>query len=117
MVDHHALQKRLAVLFAEYMQQQPQQLDEVGAALRRLAGAMAPDEARKALADVHRRAHSLAGTAGSYGHPKVSAALRELEDLAAAQLESENSQVESWSGGWIERIEQLKNSIVAARGQ
>ena len=117
MVDQRALQERLAALFAEYMQQLPQQLDEVGAALRRLDGATVPDEARKALADVHRRSHSLAGTAGSYGHPKVSATLRELEELAAAQLESENYPVESWCGGWIERIEQLKSSIVDARGQ
>jgi HPt (histidine-containing phosphotransfer) domain-containing protein len=116
MVDHRALQKRLSALYAEYAQQLPQQLDEVGAALRCLAGATASDEARKALTDVHRRSHSLAGTAGSYGQPEVSAVLRELEELAAAQLGATDRPVESWCAGWIERIEQLKSSTAVARG-
>jgi diguanylate cyclase (GGDEF)-like protein len=59
------------------------QLPEKLAALRR---SLAASSSERGLAELHRGAHGLAGSGGTFGYPHVSAIARSLERLAAAAL-------------------------------
>lgn len=65
-------------LIDSYARRLPARLDELGEELADLAGAPDDPEAR---ARVHRKAHQVRGTAGSFGFPRVSEEVGRIDDI------------------------------------
>ncbi|HJV22446.1 MAG TPA: Hpt domain-containing protein [Holophagaceae bacterium] len=95
MADRDAIQAQLAALKTAFLSQLGSRLDELEAAWR------AGD-----YAEVHRQAHKLAGTAGTFGVPEVSTLARTLEHrLTRAREGAELSEPErEEAAGFLRRL-------------
>jgi diguanylate cyclase (GGDEF)-like protein len=76
------LQRRLAVLRDNFVQELPQRLARVAALRPRISGAWPPD----AAAELRLLAHSIKGSAGTFGFTELSARAARLERLLAQSL-------------------------------
>lgn len=107
-----ALARQLRRLRAEYLAAATQRVAELHALSARLAA----DQAGTTLAQLRQAFHRLAGSGGSYGFPRISAASREAEQL----LQHLASQPLPLAGGDLtaisDRIEAIAEAFAAAAG-
>jgi HPt (histidine-containing phosphotransfer) domain-containing protein len=105
---------KLAALRRRYLASLPAKRRELAAAWAALAAGSTTDQA---LEHLRHLAHRLAGSAGLYGLPEISAAARSLEETTRSLLARSRAERSAHIAGLRELLEAVDRTLAARAGE